>query len=317
MDRQTEVLAFMKREPKVFVAGHNGMVGSAIYRRLAKAGYQNLVTRASSSLNLTDPIAVSDFFREQRPEVVFLAAGKVGGILANTTQPVEFLTQNLNIQNNVMLAAKTYGVEKLVFLGSSCIYPKYAAQPIKESSLLTGPLEETNAAYAIAKIAGLRLVRSMRSEYKLPWISVMPCNVYGPRDNYDPLNSHVMAALIKRYVDAKRDNSDEVVNWGTGRPRREFIHVDDLADAIFFAYENYDEDEHINIGVGTDIEIRELADQIAEIVGFRGTTIWDETKPDGTPQKLLDISKLSKLGWEPKISLFSGIRMTINEYEGP
>lgn len=304
----------MKKDSKVFVAGHNGMVGSAIYRRLLKAGYRNILTRTSSTLNLTDSIAVSDFFREQRPEVVFLAAGKVGGILANTKQPVEFLTQNLDIQNNVMMAAKTFGVEKLVFLGSSCIYPKYAAQPIKESSLLTGPLEETNAAYAIAKIAGLRLVRSMRSEYKLPWISVMPCNVYGPGDNYDPLDSHVMAALIKRYVEATRDNSAEVVNWGTGRPRREFIHVDDLADAIFFVFENYNEDEHINIGVGTDIEIRELAEQIAETVGFKGSTVWDETKPDGTPQKLLDVSKLTKLGWEPKISLFSGVEMTVNEY---
>jgi GDP-L-fucose synthase len=298
----------------IYVAGHNGMVGSAVVRELSKSGHKNILLIPSSQLDLTNRNLVSEFFQANKPKYVILAAAKVGGILANNSKPVEFLSQNIQIQTNVMDAAVDVGVEKLIFLGSSCIYPKLASQPIREDSLLTGELEITNEAYAIAKIAGIKQVQAVRRQHGLSWISVMPCNLYGPGDNYDPKNSHVIPALINRYSSAVRESAPEVMNWGTGTPLREFLFVDDLADAVNFLLHNYDQYEHINVGSGYDLPISEIATTIAGLVGYQGVTKWDASKPDGTPKKLLDISKIQDLGWEPKVKLDEGLRATIADF---
>jgi GDP-L-fucose synthase len=293
----------------VFVAGHRGLVGSAITRRLRGAGV-DVITRGREELDLLDTVAVSRFFDEVRPGAVVLAAAKVGGIMANATQPVEFLENNLHIQLNVISSAWRAGTEKLLFLGSSCIYPKFAAQPITEDALLTGPLEPTNEAYAIAKIAGITQIQSYRREYGAHYVSAMPTNVYGPGDNFDLETSHVLPALIHRFHLATERGDSEVTLWGSGTPRREFIHVDDLADACATILEKYDDPAPINVGTGTDVTIRELAELVADVVGFTGTINFDPAKPDGTPRKLLDVSKLEGLGWKPSISLRDGIEST-------
>ncbi|QLD12314.1 GDP-L-fucose synthase family protein [Microbacterium oleivorans] len=304
----------LDRHAAFFVAGHRGLAGSAVLRHLEAEGFDRLVTRTSSELDLTERDAVFRFFRDERPRYVVLAAAKVGGILANSTYPVDFLSVNLRIQSNVMDAAAEVGVERLVFLGSSCIYPKFAPQPLREDSLLTGHLEPTNDAYAIAKIAGILHAQAVRRQYGLPWISAMPTNLYGPNDNFSPLGSHVLPALIRRYDEAAAFGSPVVTNWGSGRPRREFMHSDDLAAAILHLMERYDGASHVNVGTGSDTTIREVAEQIADIVGFRGETRWDTDKPDGTPQKLLDISLLRSTGWEPGIGLRGGLARTIAWY---
>lgn len=304
----------LDRDAKVFVAGHRGLVGSAIWRKLEKSGFTNLVGRTSVELDLKDRAAVFEFMKAEQPKHVVLAAAKVGGILANDTYPADFLSENLQIQVNVMDAAASIGVERLLFLGSSCIYPKYAPQPITEDALMTGHLETTNDAYAIAKIAGIFQVQATRRQYGLPWISAMPTNLYGPNDNFSPTGSHVLPALIRRYDEATSNGDSFVTNWGSGNPRREFLHVDDLADACLFLLEHYDGPEQVNVGTGTDVTIREIAQTIAEIVGYEGETMWDTSKPDGTPQKLLDISKLAEIGWRAKISLDEGLRRTIEWY---
>lgn len=304
----------LDRDAKVFVAGHRGLVGSAIWRKLEKSGFTNLVGRTSVELDLKDRAAVFEFMKAEQPKHVVLAAAKVGGILANDTYPADFLSENLQIQVNVMDAAASIGVERLLFLGSSCIYPKYAPQPITEDALMTGHLETTNDAYAIAKIAGIFQVQATRRQYGLPWISAMPTNLYGPNDNFSPTGSHVLPALIRRYDEATSNGDSFVTNWGSGNPRREFLHVDDLADACLFLLEHYDGPEQVNVGTGTDVTIREIAQTIAEIVGYAGETMWDTSKPDGTPQKLLDISKLAEIGWRAKISLDEGLRRTIEWY---
>jgi GDP-L-fucose synthase len=306
------VTGSLDRNSAFYIAGHGGLAGSAIWRRLERAGFKNLVGRSSSALDLTNRNAVFDFFRETSPRYVVVAAAKVGGILANKTYPVEFLSQNLQIQTSIFDAAIETGVERLLFLGSSCIYPKFAPQPIAESALMTGHLEPTNDAYAIAKIAGIMHVQAARREYGLPWISAMPTNLYGPNDNFSRTGSHVLPALIRRYDEAVLSGAERVVNWGTGTPRREFLHVDELADAVLHLLENYDGAEHVNVGVGFDHSIREIAQNIAKIVGFEGDTLWDESKPDGTPQKLLDVTKLKGLGWYSKVSLEDGLRSTID-----
>src|SRR3984893_6648723 len=300
----------MDKIDKVFVAGHRGMVGSALVRRLEAEGFNNLLKRDRSQLDLSDELAVAKFFAEEKPTIVILAAAKVGGIKANNDAPVEFLIENLRIQNSVFSAAHESGVRKLLFLGSSCIYPKYALQPIPESALLTGPLEPTNEAYAIAKIAGIKLCQAYVREYGDNFISAMPPHLYGPDDNFDLQSSHVLAALLRKAHEAKMSGARELVVWGTGKPRREFLHVDDLASACLFLLENYDSPEIVNIGWGEDISIRELAELICDVVGFDGALAWDSTKPDGTPRKLLDVSKLRKLGWSPSISLRDGIART-------
>lgn len=299
------------RSTPVYIAGHRGLAGSAIWRHFEGQGFENLIGRRSSELDLRNRGAVFEFFRKHRPEAVVLAAAKVGGIVANNTYPVDFLSENLQIQTNVMDAAVEAGVERLLFLGSSCIYPKFAEQPIREDELLTGHLEPTNDAYAIAKIAGIMQVQAVRRQYGLSWISAMPTNLYGPNDNFSPTGSHVLPALIRRYQDAADSGAESVTNWGTGTPRREFMHVDDLASASLFLMENYDDAEHVNVGTGTDVTIREIAETIAAEVGFEGTTHWDTSKPDGTPQKLLDISKIQTLGWAPSHTLKSGLASTI------
>ena len=304
----------LERDAKVFVAGHRGLVGSAIWRKLEKSGFTNLVGRTSVELDLKDRAAVFEFMKAEQPKHVVLAAAKVGGILANDTYPADFLSENLQIQVNVMDAAASIGVERLLFLGSSCIYPKYAPQPITEDALMTGHLETTNDAYAIAKIAGIFQVQATRRQYGLPWISAMPTNLYGPNDNFSPTGSHVLPALIRRYDEATSNGDSFVTNWGSGNPRREFLHVDDLADACLFLLEHYDGPEQVNVGTGTDVTIREIAQTIAEIVGYEGETMWDTSKPDGTPQKLLDISKLAEIGWRAKTSLDEGLRRTIEWY---
>lgn len=301
----------LERDAPFFVAGHRGLAGSAIWRNLESQGFSNLIGRSSSELDLTDRDAVFSFFQEHSPRYVVLAAAKVGGILANERFPVEFLTVNLQIQTNVLDAALHYRTERLLFLGSSCIYPKYAAQPIREDSLMTGHLEPTNDAYAIAKIAGIMQVQAVRREYGLPWISAMPTNLYGPNDNFSPQGSHVLPALIRRYEEAVQSGAPEVVNWGTGNPRREFLHVDELAAACVHLLENYDGPEHVNVGTGNDTTIREIAETIARIVGFEGETVWDTSNPDGTPQKLLDVSKLATIGWRSSMSIEDGLRSTI------
>ena len=302
------------RDGRVYVAGHRGLVGSAIVRKLEAEGFTDVVGRSSAELDLKHRDAVFDFFRETKPKVVVLAAAKVGGILANSTYPVDFLSENLRIQTNVMDAALEQGVARFLFLGSSCIYPKFAPQPIKEDTLLTGHLEETNDAYAIAKIAGILGVQSVRKQYGLPWISAMPTNLYGPNDNFSPKGSHVLPALIRRYDEAVSAGTGSVTNWGTGTPRREFLHVDDMADACLHLLEHYDGPAQVNVGTGSDVTIREIAETVAEVVGFAGDTEWDTTKPDGTPQKLLDVSKLADAGWTAKISLKEGLASTVDWY---
>ena len=300
----------MNKSDKIFVAGHRGMVGSAFVRRLEAAGFNNLLKRDRSQLDLTDESAVAKFFAEETPDIVILAAAKVGGIKANNDYPVEFLLENLRLQNNVIHSAYQTGVQKLLFLGSSCIYPKLAPQPISESALLSGPLEPTNEAYAIAKIAGIRLCQAYAGEYGRNFISVMPTNLYGPNDNFDLETSHVLAALLRKAHEAKMRNERKLIVWGTGKPRREFLHVDDLASACLLLLEKYDSPEIINVGCGEDISIRELAELICDVVGFEGELVWDATKPDGTPRKLLDVSKIRALGWGPTIPLGKGIAQT-------
>ena len=304
----------MKLDSKIYIAGHRGMVGSAIHRRLQAAGFTNFVTRTSAQLDLRNQQAVADFFAAEKPEYVFLAAAKVGGIHANNTFRGEFLYDNLMIQNNVIHQSYVNGVKKLLFLGSSCIYPKLAPQPLKEEYLLTGELEPTNEPYAIAKIAGIKLCDAYRSQYGCNFISVMPTNLYGPNDNYDLNNSHVLPALIRKFHEAKLANAPSVSMWGTGTPRREFLHADDLADACYYLMENYNEPGLVNIGVGDDIPIKELALLIKKVVGYEGEIEHDLTKPDGTPRKLMDVSKLHGFGWKHKIELEEGLQKVYAEF---
>ncbi|GAA4452934.1 GDP-L-fucose synthase [Rurimicrobium arvi] len=303
----------MQFNDKIYVAGHRGMVGSAILRNLEKAGFRNLVVRTSSELDLRDQAAVRSFFEEERPDYVFLAAAKVGGILANNTRRAEFIYENMMIQNNVIHQSYLSGVKKLMFLGSSCIYPKMAPQPLKESYLLTGLLEPTNEPYAIAKIAGIKMCEAYRSQYGCNFISVMPTNLYGPNDNYDLNNSHVLPAMLRKFHEAKQQQAASVTLWGTGSPMREFLHANDMADACVFLMQSYNEAELVNVGVGTDISIKDLAMMIKKIVGYEGEVIWDSEKPDGTPRKLMDVSKLNGLGWKASIDLESGIRAVYKE----
>jgi GDP-L-fucose synthase len=300
----------MDKSEKIFVAGHRGMVGSALVRRLGSEGFSNLLVRDRSKLDLRDECAVTKFFAEEKPAVVILAAAKVGGIKANNDFPVEFLLENLWIQNNVIHAAYENGARKLLFLGSSCIYPKFAPQPIPETALLSGSLEPTNEAYAIAKIAGIKLCQAYAREYGANFISAMPTNLYGPNDNFDLETSHVLAALLRKAHEAKTRKDRKLTVWGSGKPRREFLHVDDLASACLLLLEKYDSSEIINVGCGEDISIRDLAELICEAVGFDGDLIWDATNPDGTPRKLLDVTKLRALGWKPSIPLRDGIART-------
>jgi GDP-L-fucose synthase len=300
----------VQKSDKIFIAGHRGLVGSALVRRLEQEGFVNLVTRARAQLDLTNAGAVDDFFAQEKPAIVIFAAARVGGIKANNDEPVEFLLENIQMQNNVIRAAHAAGVRKLLFLGSSCIYPKHAPQPIAESALLTGPLEPTNEAYAIAKIAGIKLCQAYAREYGANFISAMPTNLYGPNDSYDLVSSHVLPALLRKAHEAKTKGDGELVVWGSGEPRREFLHVDDLATACVFLLEKYDSPEIINVGCGQDISIRELAALICEVVGFEGELAWDTTKPDGTPRKLLDVSKIHGLGWRHTIGLRDGIEKT-------
>lgn len=303
----------MNKKDKIYIAGHRGMVGSAIHRRLKKDGFENFVFRTSDELDLRDQKAVADFFAKEKPEYVFLAAAKVGGILANNTYRAEFLYDNLMIQSNVIENSYRQGAKKLLFLGSSCIYPKLAPQPLKEEYLLTGLLEHTNEPYAIAKIAGIKMCDAYRSQYGCNFISVMPTNLYGPNDNYDLKTSHVLPALIRKFHEAKVNNESEVVVWGSGTPRREFLHADDMADACVFLMKNYSEAGLINIGLGEDLSIKELAEMIKDIVSYKGKIVFDSSKPDGTPRKLMDISKLSALGWKAHISLKDGIVQVYKE----
>lgn len=301
----------LDRDAVFYVAGHRGLAGSAVWRKLEAEGFTNLMGRSSSELDLTDREAVFAFFRETKPRYVVLAAAKVGGILANSTYPVDFLSENIRIQTNVLDAALEAEVERLLFLGSSCIYPKYAPQPITEDALHTGYLEHTNDAYAIAKIAGIMHVQAVRRQYGKAWISAMPTNLYGPGDNFSPQGSHVLPALIRRYEEAREAGAESVTNWGSGSPRREFLHVDDMANACLHLLEHYDGPQQVNVGTGTDVTIKELAEAVARTVGFEGSTEWDTAKPDGTPQKLLDVSKLADAGWTAQISLDAGLQSTL------
>lgn len=304
----------MNKNALIYVAGHRGLAGAAIWRGLVAQGYTNLVGRTSQELDLTNREAVFAFMRETKPQVVIDAAAKVGGIHANNVYPSDFLSENLQIQVNLVDAANEVNVEKFIFLGSSCIYPKFAEQPIREESLLTGALEPTNDAYAIAKIAGIMQIQASRRQYDRHWISAMPTNLYGPGDNFHPENSHVLPALMRRIHEAKIANSPEVIIWGSGTPRREFLFVDDLADAIIFLMDNYDSGEPINVGVGDDLSIREVAELVAEVVGYQGKLVQDTSKPDGTPRKLLDVSHLNNLGWKAKTSLKDGLEKTYAWY---
>ncbi|MDR2779996.1 MAG: GDP-L-fucose synthase [Synergistaceae bacterium] len=305
----------MNKRAKIYVAGHRGMVGSAILRRLAADGYENIVTRTRAELDLSRQDDVDSFFAAERPEVVFLAAAMVGGIMANMTSPADFLYRNTQIQNNVMNASRRRGVKKFVFLGSSCIYPRDCPQPIKEEYFLTGPFEPTNEGYAIAKISGMKLCAYLAAEGAWECVSVIPCNLYGPGDNFDPGSSHVMAALVKRFADAADAGHERVVCWGTGTPRREFLHVDDLARGIMMLAENNPYgNQPVNIGYGSDVTIKELADIIARETGFGGEIIWDAAKPDGMPRKLMDATRARNIGFVPEISLEGGIRMFIDDY---
>jgi len=305
----------MEKHSRIYIAGHRGMVGSAILRKLQQAGHDQFILRSSRELDLRDQAAVMSFFEQEQPEYVFLAAAKVGGILANNTFRGEFLYDNLMIQNNIIHSSWINGVKKLMFLGSSCIYPKMAPQPLREDYLLTGPLEPTNEPYAIAKIAGIKLCDAYRAQYGCNFVSVMPTNLYGPNDNYDLNNSHVLPALIRKFHEAKLSGAPSVTLWGTGKPRREFLHVDDLAEACIFLMHNYHEEGLVNIGTGEDIEIGELARMVSRIVGYEGDIVHDLTKPDGTPRKLMDVSKLHSFGWKHAIDLESGIKSVYEEYK--
>ena len=304
----------MKINSRIYVAGHRGLVGSAIFRLLKKRGFVNLITRTHSELELMDAVAVQNFFEETKPEFVFLAAAKVGGIHANSTYPADFMRENLVVQTNVIHESWRNGVEKLMFLGSSCIYPKLCPQPISEESLLTGELEPTNEAYALAKIAGIKTCQSYNQQYGTNFISAMPTNLYGINDNFHPENSHVLPALIRRFHEAKLADSESISIWGTGNPRREFLHSDDLADAVLFLMENYNDSEIVNVGCGEDQTIRALAETICEVVGYSGSLAFDSTRPDGTPQKVLDISKIRALGWTPEIPLKKGLEQVYQWY---
>ena len=304
----------MEKESKIYVAGHRGMVGSAIVRKLTSLGYTNLLTRTSSDLDLRNQQKVAEFFEVEKPEYVFLAAAKVGGIVANNTYRADFLYENLAIQNNIIHGSYLNKVKKLMFLGSSCIYPKLAPQPLKESYLLSGYLEQTNEPYAIAKIAGIKMCEAYRAQYGCNFISVMPTNLYGTNDNYDLVNSHVLPAMIRKFHEAKEIGASEMTLWGTGSPMREFLHADDLAEACLFLMENYNEAELVNIGTGEDVTIKKLADLVKQIVGFQGEIVWDSSKPDGTPRKLMDVSKLHGLGWHHKIALEEGIKLAYQDF---
>ncbi|MCU0444726.1 MAG: GDP-L-fucose synthase [Microscillaceae bacterium] len=306
----------MEKNAKIYIAGHRGMVGSAILKKLEQEGFNNFVLRTSNELDLRSQTAVAHFFATQKPDYVFLAAAKVGGILANNQYRAEFLYDNLMIQNNVIHHAYLAGVKKLMFLGSSCIYPKLAPQPLQEATLLSGYLEPTNEPYAIAKIAGIKMCEAYRSQYGCRFISVMPTNLYGENDNYDLEKSHVLPALLRKFVEAKQADSPSVVVWGTGSPLREFLHTQDLADACYFLMQNYDEPEFVNIGYGEDISIRDLAHLIKDLVGYRGEIIFDPEKPDGTPRKLMDSRKLRTMGWQPKIDLRTGIKQILQSKFG-
>jgi GDP-L-fucose synthase len=306
----------MNENARVFVAGHRGLVGSAVVRELERAGYANLLLRTSAELDLRSQSAVEEFCARERPEYVVLAAAKVGGIHANDTYPADFIRDNLQIQTNLIDAAWRCGTRKLAFLGSSCIYPKLAAQPMREDALLTGPLEPTNEWYAVAKIAGIKMCQAYRRQYGFNAISLMPTNLYGPGDNFDLQNSHVLPALIRRFHEARERGDGEVVVWGTGTPRREFLHVDDLARAVVFLMRTYDEGEIVNVGCGSDVSIRELAEMVAGVVGYRGQIRFDTSKPDGTPRKLLDVARVTALGWRPEIGLREGIESTFQWYLG-
>ena len=305
----------MNKNTKIYISGHRGMVGSAIRRKLEAEGYSNLVFRTSSQLDLRDQYAVKSFFESEKPEYVFMAAAKVGGIMANSSYKAYFLYDNLMIQTNVIHESYKSGVKKLLFLGSSCIYPKHCLQPMKEEYLLTGPLEETNDTYAIAKISGIKMCQAYREQYGCNFISVMPTNLYGPNDNYDLENSHVLPALIRKFHEAKVENKPSVTIWGTGSPLREFLHADDLADACLFLMNNYDEADHINVGVSKEISIKNLALLIKDKVGFEGKLEFDTSKPDGTPRKMMDSSKIYNLGWKPAITLNEGLTRTISDYK--
>jgi GDP-L-fucose synthase len=305
----------MEKSAKIYIAGHRGMVGSGIWRLLESQGYSNLIGRSSKELDLRNQSAVAAFFEEERPEYVFLAAAKVGGIVANNTYRAEFLNDNLLIQNNIIHQSYLAKVKKLMFLGSSCIYPKLAPQPLREDYLLTGTLEPTNEPYAIAKIAGIKMCEAYRDQYGCDFISAMPTNLYGTNDNYHPQNSHVIPGLIRKFVDAKSNNSSKVEIWGTGTPLREFMHVDDLASATVFLMKNYEGKEHVNVGTGQEVSIKELAFLIKSIVGFEGELVFDSTKPDGTPRKLLDTTKLQALGWKCALDLREGLEKTVKEFE--
>lgn len=304
----------MEKTARIYVAGHRGMVGSALVRELKKQGYDNIITKSRTELNLRDQSAVGAFFEKEKPDYVFLAAAKVGGIHANNVYRAEFLYDNLQIQNNIIHFSYIYGVKKLMFLGSSCIYPKMAPQPLKEEYLLTGPLEETNEPYAIAKIAGIKMCEAYRDQYGCNFISAMPTNLYGPNDNYHPENSHVLPALIRRFHEAKQNHLKEVTIWGDGSPMREFLYADDLANALVYLMLNYNEKLFVNVGYGEDISIGDLAGLVAKVVGFQGGLVFDSSKPNGTPRKLMDSSRLSATGWKPKISLEEGIALAYKDF---
>ena len=300
----------MNKDSKIYVAGHSGMVGSAIWRSLLNKGYTNLVGVRHSSMDLTNQLEVNKFFQTTKPEYVIMAAAKVGGIVANSTYPAEFIYNNLQIQNNLINASYQHGITKLLFLGSSCIYPKFAEQPIKEEYLLTGELESTNQWYALAKIAGIRTCQAYRKQYGCDFISAMPCNLYGTHDNFDLNNSHVLPALIRKFHTAKITNAPHVTCWGTGSPMREFLYVDDLAEACVFLIENYSDESHINVGYGVDITIKEAVESVCDVVGYEGQVMWDNTKPDGTPRKVMDSSRIKNLGWKPTTTLRDGLEKT-------
>jgi GDP-L-fucose synthase len=304
----------LEKQAKIYVAGHRGMVGSAIVRKLQSVGYTNLLLKTSAELDLRDQVKVAEFFATEKPDFVFLAAAKVGGIVANNTYRADFLYENLAIQNNIIHSSFVNNVKKLMFLGSSCIYPKLAPQPLKESYLLSGYLEETNEPYAIAKIAGIKMCEAYRAQYGCDFISVMPTNLYGPNDNYDLENSHVLPAMIRKFQEAKERGDASMTLWGTGAPMREFLHADDLAEACVYLMETYSDAELVNIGTGIDVTIKELAETVKEIVGFTGTIQWDSTRPDGTPRKLMDVSKLHSLGWKHKIELKEGISLAYQDF---
>ena len=315
---QTQVLIysiFMRKDKKIFIAGHKGMVGSCLLNRFKKKGFQNLITEDRSCLDLTNQLAVNDYFKKKLPDVVIIAAARVGGIGANSNDQLAFLYENLMIQNNIMLAAANSGSKKIIFLGSSCIYPRECEQPIKEEYLLNGPLEKTNEGYAIAKIAGLKLAKFISEKYGINCICPMPCNLYGTNDNFDLKTSHVLSALVRKFVDAVDERKENVTLWGSGRPKREFLHVEDAVTAIELLIDRYDSSNHINVGSGNEISIKELALLISNITGFRGGILWNSDMPDGTPRKILDNSKIKSLGFQPKISLEEGVKMTIKEYK--